>query len=162
MKTRETVKTMYLRGVKPWVIQQETGVPPGTQHNWGMRYGWAELLAKTRQVIAHRGIKALQQDHTLRLKLRNEVKSQVAALERTPVKNIKELGNTPEREGRTSLLCRMVSAVKEIDDWGAAAKPGLILGELLSNEAVDVESTVNTGDCAQVGEGDGSVQGEPA
>ena len=122
MKTRETVKTMYLRGVKPWVIQQETGVPPGTQHNWGMRYGWAELLAKTRQVIAHRGIKALQQDHTLRVKLRNEVKSQVAALERTPVKNIKELGNTPEREGRTSLLCRMVSAVKEIDDWGAASE----------------------------------------
>ena len=81
--------------------------------------------------------------------------------ELNPIKDSGELRNTPEREGRTSLLCRMVSAVKDIDDWGAASKPGLILGELLSNEAVDVESTVNTGDCAQVGEGDGSVQGEP-
>ena len=142
------------------VIADETGIPANTIMGWSVRYGWQDLMRNTHEFIARRGVQAFKNDNVLRGQLREEAKAQVDTMRKNPIRGLGELRNTPEREGRTSLLCRMVSAVKDIDDWGAASKPGLILGELLSNEAVDVESTVNTGDCAQVGEGDGSVQGE--
>jgi len=149
---RETVKLLFLQGVKTNLIAQETGVKPGTIKTWSHRFGWANLVATAKRQLVSRATTALVQETTgelrrasqqIRSRLSSELASQVELLARSPARSIAALANSPARQGRTALVKSLAEAAALVHDWDADKPAGIIL-------AVDLRQGMLTGPNAAI------------
>jgi hypothetical protein len=139
------VQTLYMAGVRPSEISRQTGCKVVTICSWANRHGWKAALQGMVQSVRV-GSKTLKEgSNRLRDALRDEASDQVATLRKKPVKGPAALANTPAREGRASVLKKLVESVSMIDDWDSTHRPGLVLCEMLgedrsAGQVVDVPS----------------------
>jgi hypothetical protein len=143
---REHAKNLWVRGVKIAVISVETGLPKSTIKNWAARYGWIQLTRNTTKILeARQASLVTPEGNAIRNALRREATRQIEVLESTPIKGYDDLPNTPDRQGRTTMLKTMTETVSMIDDWESSNRPGLILaGALCSESPVEIAASVET------------------
>lgn len=155
--TKEQAKALYLQGLQPVQIAQILPVSPVTLRKWTSRHGWTKLRDKAdslavtpKRVTPERHFAIVQQapavaSSRLRQRLQAEVESQLTVLEEKRAKGIRELGNTPDGEGRASVVKRLTDATALIDDWESQRTPGIVLmGEGIpapeEQPAIDIQS----------------------
>jgi hypothetical protein len=132
---RETVKLLYIQGVKTSVIAAETGVKQGTIKTWANRYGWNQLGARANAVLVSRGEARLREStrtlqaasQALRGGLSEELLDQLAVLRSQPPRRTADLGNSPRGQGRAAVAKTLAEAASLVHDWDAEHAPGLIV-----------------------------------
>lgn len=162
--TRETVKLLFQNGLKLPIIEAETGVKQSTIRNWIYRYNWDAAAAEVTKILKNRQHKAVARSVTLaqtgslqlarmpeiassrlREQLSSEVASQMVALQSEPVKRASELANTREREGRASVVKRLVDSAAILEDWESQHTPGIVVmmeSTQPAQESIDTGATV--------------------
>ena len=132
---RETVKLLYIQGLRPQEISRQTGVKVSTIGQWACRKGWSKIRQQSKQLLVKAGTNALLAETSATLKgvservrktLAHELVGQVDALETVPV-TYEGLGNTPAGEGRASVVKRIVETAAQVFDWDSQRASGLIL-----------------------------------
>lgn len=139
---KEQAKALYVQGVTTSDIAEEIGVPYGAIRTWIKRGKWGSLRTITQQKAgpakeraAIRALTFIQPGarmpaasaSKLREGLSAEVASQMAVLQSEPVKRASELANTREREGRASVVKRLVDSAAILEDWESQRTPGIVV-----------------------------------
>lgn len=143
---REMVRVLYMSGVRPSEIARQVGCKASTIGAWATRGGWSKALRSMVQTTQQ--VQKLHNGTSNRLRdtLRDEASAQVSSLRKQPIKGAISLANTPAREGRASVLKKLVESVSMIDDWESTHRPGLVLCDMLgedrsAGQVVDVQSS---------------------
>lgn len=142
LELREQAKALYLQGLSTTEISQETGVQYGTVRAWISRGDWRTLRNDTRSKLVTAKERAVSRHITLvqsparmpdnkpsRLRgaVSRELEAQVAVLEQNPPSSLQELKNTPEREGRASMVKRIAETAALVENWEDQHAPGIIV-----------------------------------
>lgn len=120
-------------------IAKEFGCKVDTLRQSFYRKGMHKLLSQTRGTVT---AKVLAERSTqFRDRLATQVETTLEKLETAPVKSAKELGNTPDGEGRASVLNKLADvAAKVYGDWDTADKVQRIsLTRLTVNNTVQAQ-----------------------
>ena len=163
---KEQAKALYLQGVGTSDIEQETGVPYGALRTWIKRGKWGSLRTNTQLIAGPAKERAVTRSLSfrkpgvvqlarmpnaapsrLREELSAEVASQMVVLQSEPVKRASELGNTRDREGRASVVKRLVDSAAILEDWESQHTPGIVVmmestqpnEEMRQQPAIDVQ-----------------------
>ena len=141
---REVIKTLYVQGFTPTVIQSKTGVNYRTVLTWARRFKWRLLRAKVADDLNSAALAVAQsslteQSKRLKEKLSNELHDQVSILERLPIKSAKALANTRYGQGRAAVVKTIVESAATVYGWSADNKHTLVQVNVLNQ--VDLDAT---------------------
>lgn len=148
---RKTVQALYLQGLRISDITATTGVKLATVYKWINRFGWirprdnakAILVQTAKRNIALANVPAVQaESDRVRKLLSSEAIALSEALAKEPVKDVAEMANTRERQGRAAVFKTVVDAASAVFDWDSQHSPGLIIvGEVERNEPEEADQT---------------------
>jgi hypothetical protein len=135
---RNTVAALFTNGLTVREIETETGVKQATIRTWINRFRLQQTKEKARQALKsrNRGVLAVIEparkaipgvSGRLRGVLSRELEAQVAVLERKPPESLLELKNTPEREGRASMVKRIAETAALVENWEDQHAPGIVV-----------------------------------
>jgi len=122
------VKALYLQGLTPHAISLRTGIKPSTVRGKARYNGWRLSRDTALATLGHTLVGSLAQSHSTALAkaskraqeaFSGEVHTQLAVLEQTPPKRLLDLANTPRREGRASVVQKLVSTAAKLYGWDA-------------------------------------------
>jgi hypothetical protein len=123
---RETVKQLWLQGLKISKISELTGVNPKTIRTWSSRYGWSRIASETRLALKQTGEKALVaqvvadldfRSRAARAKLAEVLEGQAELIAQNPPSKLGQLANTPKGQGLASVTKTIVEASAKIFGW---------------------------------------------
>lgn len=122
------IQALYLQGLTLNAIGQKTGVKPGTIKGRAARYGWSlqRAQAKTEAVAplnvhlakAHSAALAKASEYAQKA-LSGELDGQLAVLQTRKPRTLADLANTPKREGRASVVKKLVETADKLYGWSA-------------------------------------------
>lgn len=144
---RDTVQVMFCQGVTPSIISSQTGVPINTVNTWAKRHGWTRVrdsLTSSRNRIAQAVISEslIDASKAVREGLATELRDQIAALKRDPVRRASGLRNVAGVQGRAAVVKTIADAASTVFGWQGEQKVSLIAP--MCGPAVDVQAEVTT------------------
>jgi hypothetical protein len=128
----QIVQGLILQGFNCQQVAEKTGILPDTIRKRALRAGWLSQSDKVRQILiqSHQSkpILAVQvaKDHAkelaqasskAQLAFSKEVEHQVGVLEKKPARRVSELASTPKREGRASVVSKLVHTAAKLYGW---------------------------------------------
>lgn len=126
------IQALWLQGLTPAVIAEKTGVKTSSIVSRAYRKGWPELVRKTKAELAKapQTSVALQvaEDHAKALvkasqiaqeTFSKELHAQAAILSQRPPRRLADLANNPAREGRASVVSKLVNTAAKLYGWDA-------------------------------------------
>ncbi len=157
---KEQAKALYLQGLSTGDVARETGVPYGAIRTWIKRGKWGSLRIATHQIAGPAKEMAVTRSLSfapvqlatrmpdaapsrLRGVISREIEAQVAVLEQNPPESLLELKNTPDREGRASMVKRIAETAALVENWEDHHAPGIIVMMEPSQpieETIDIQS----------------------
>ncbi len=157
VETRELAKLLFTQGLKPSVIACHTGVKLTTVYMWINRYHWQNLLSENKEVLKNVARNAVPSESKaelsavsskLRQKLSTVIEAQIAVLEKSPPKSIKDLANTRERQGQAAVVKSIIDGAATLLDWKGESTPGMVMIGHLNIErpeppAIQIQATVS-------------------
>jgi hypothetical protein len=161
-EVKELALALFLQGFTMNTISSQTGVSLQTLSKWRGKQNWNTTLATVKANQA----KGMCQAATLHIgpasngtngsagrlreRLAEQVSSAVAQLEQNPANSHRELRNTPEREGRASVLKRLVDSAALIEDWEGSKGRGLVVVGQMLGTAPDSSPVIDLQQPAQL------------
>lgn len=135
-------QALVLQGLPFRDVAARIGVSEAVLRKRSWRGGWLKLRTESVHAVAENGGKTLaERSRTVRDSLAAELEDQVSVLREKPAKNASELGNTPQRQGRSTLAKCISDAAKVVFNWDT--EPGAMLFMGSPPEPVcDVEAAV--------------------
>lgn len=142
----EFIKTLYVQGLNPKAISERTGVKRDTIRARANYHSWIQLRETTvpfypasRNSLVKRTQKALAEASQMAQDaFSREIHAQVAVLERQPPRKLADLANTRAREGRASVVNRLVTTAEKLYGWsGNTQAPALNLTQINFTSADD-------------------------
>jgi len=134
------IQALWLQGIPPAKIESQTGVKIASIRSRAYRLGWqiarykAEAtLARPLEVslagqIAKAHSKALAKaSEQAQAGLSDEVSDQLAVLKHRKPRTLAELANTSRREGRASVVSKLVSTAAKLYGWDAQNQQPAVL-----------------------------------
>jgi hypothetical protein len=138
----EQAKALFFQGLTLPLIAQAVSVPLSTINKWSQRGKWSMLKEQTKGAL----VQGLRKDlaigiippsspqnalapasRRLREQLASELEAQAAVLAQNPVQRVSELGNTPQGEGRASVVKRIAETAAIVHDWDQSTEAGLVI-----------------------------------
>ncbi len=127
------IQALYLQGLQPSVIQAKTGVLASTVMRRASRKGWAAVKAKAKADLGL-PLKAVRDDLSLQVarshskalaqasqqaqaSFSEEITAQSKVLASQPPRRLADLANSPAREGRASVVSRLVQTAAKLYGW---------------------------------------------
>lgn len=127
------IQALFLQGFSDRQISERTGVKPVTIRARAARHGWCIMRDRANGAfvtnpdsLAHPGLSALVQSQSKSLikasqiaqeAFAGELQDQVAVLKRKPPTKLLDLANTPRREGRASVVQKLVNTASKLYGW---------------------------------------------
>jgi len=139
---------MLAAGASYDTVAAHFGVKPDGLRVSMSRKGVTKTLAKHKKelrLVTQKAERNALQEISRRVRglLADEVTEQVESLRSSPVRSPKELGNTPDGEGRTTIAKKLIDGSALLFDWDSDKAAGIIL-------AVDLRQGMLTGPNAVV------------
>jgi transcriptional regulator with XRE-family HTH domain len=122
----QLIKALFLQGFTQRQIAQRTGVSPGTIKGRATRHGWSLLRNSANATLVHPGLAALTQHQSKSLlkasqqaqdTFSTELAIQSQVLAANPPRKLVDLANTPRREGRASVVQKLVNTASKLYGW---------------------------------------------
>lgn len=129
------VKALWLQGFTPSQISAKTGIKPDTVKGRALRYKWTAIRDKTNAFLnqslqpdlsASLALSASKQTNALAKASKlaqeafsDELHTQVSVLRKKPAKRVSDLASNPRREGRASVVSKLVSTAAKLYGWDA-------------------------------------------
>jgi hypothetical protein len=123
---RETVKQLWLQGLKISKISELTGVNPKTIRTWSSRYGWGKIASDSSVALEQTGGKVLVaqvvadldfRSRAARAKLAEVLEAQAELIAQNPPSKLGQLANTPKGQGLASVTKTIVEASAKVFGW---------------------------------------------
>ena len=134
----EFVKALFLQGFTHAQIATKTGLLPGTIKSRAYREGWSLIRSRTDSALASLSQPALAQTQALAFAKQSnalakasqiaqetfaeELSDQAAVLRSRKPTKLRDLANTPDREGRASVVQKLVSTAAKLYGWDAQSQ----------------------------------------
>jgi hypothetical protein len=133
-KIKQEAAILYATGLGPTAIAAkyaEAGLKPSTVQKWITRFGWRELRANNSKEIGAATLRTVQKsiselDQETRRALAVELSRSVGLLVSTPAKGVSDLGNTPQRQGRSAIIKSLSDAAGNVFGWEAGKTTQLV------------------------------------
>jgi hypothetical protein len=120
-------QALVLQGLPFKEVAVRVGVPEPVLRKRSWRGGWLKLRTQSVEGVAEFGAKTLaERSKIVRDGLADELADQVNILRHKPPKNPSELGNTPQKQGRTAVAKMIAEAAARTFDWGEQQQNCLI------------------------------------
>lgn len=149
---KEQAKALILMGLSYEAIERELGVQRVTLRSWNQRYKWRNLVSFATNTAQRIGVKSLArevasdiqaQSARVRSLLASEVQAQAAVLE-SKAPALRDLANTPQRQGRTAVVKALAETAATVFDWDAGSVPGIVvIGEVERLEPISRDDTID-------------------
>lgn len=141
---KDLVKMLWFQGISPSAIAVETGVKRETISTWAKRGNWTSTRDNGKQLLKRKAQVTMavtvarevsRESAEVRNLLAGAVRSQAERLAASPPASVKELANTPDRQGLAAVLKTVVDSASEVFDWQSQHTPGVVvLQDLRSSE----------------------------
>ncbi len=122
----ELIKALFFQGFTAGQISLKTGVKPGTIQTKAARHGWCQLRDRGAIDFGNPGLVALTNAHSKSLvkasqqaqaTFSEEITAQASVLASQPPRRLADLANSPAREGRASVVSRLVQTAAKLYGW---------------------------------------------
>lgn len=134
----DTVKALWLSGLRDDRIIEQTGVKLGTLKTWIHRYSWNELRIKVRDSVNTGVAKVVgesleRQSNAVRRSLGAFVERAANEMDASKI-SAKSLGNSSKRQGQAAIVKTLAESAEKVFGWDNNSKSTVTLAMFFNAE----------------------------